>query len=512
MPHEPTRTRSAALWGLLALLACAAVLRVHGLGAKSLWLDEAATMDIVRRPFFSSEPKTFGLFQAVMARDTHPPLYYGLLRLWMCGSTRVAVARGFSALLGVATVGILYALARVFLPRRGALVAAGLLAVSAYQVYFAQEARHYVLATFLVTLSWYFFVRLLVRGRVGRWPLWLALALTNAAALYTFYYTSFAVAAQLVVLVLLWRDAGRRLVRAWCAWQLLPVVLFAFYLPVVRTRYDSLRALVRPGQYAFGPGDLVTTAAQFACGFLAELTPARRPLVRALAAVLALVALGGAAAAFRKRRTGAAACLGWLLIPLAIVVIFPFKGHVYEPKHLIFAAPALALCFGFGVSFLRGYPRALAVAAVAALVAANLLSLVRYYDPRVEKENWRDAVTQLAAHAEPGDVVVLNPAYLDLAHGYYYTPARIGRECPPWERPDPPREKGKLFDDRQLRAGVRIWVIEAASNVSVPNRRVAEALAPYRIRFARRYENLVGTLDVRLYDTRHPAAPRRPRP
>ena len=80
-------------------------------------------------------------------------------------------------------------------PRRGAAAAALLLAVSAYQVYFGQEARHYVTAALLVQLG-YYLLALLLTGegkRARQWPLWLALALTNAASLYTFYYTAFAI-------------------------------------------------------------------------------------------------------------------------------------------------------------------------------------------------------------------------------------------------------------------------------------------------------------------------------
>ena len=101
---------------LIALLAGAAALRFHRLGAKSLWLDEAATMNYMN----GSHGQTL---LAVEAYDAHPPVYYGLLHLWMHGSASGARARAFSAAVSVATLLVFYGLARVFLSRPSALLA-----------------------------------------------------------------------------------------------------------------------------------------------------------------------------------------------------------------------------------------------------------------------------------------------------------------------------------------------------------------------------------------------------
>ena len=196
MANDGAKTKTVAVWGLLALIiVLGGAVRFHRIGAKSLWLDETATMKLVNRSF--SE-----VLYAVREHDAHPPLYYGLLWAWMRGARGAVRARAFSAVVSTATLLVFYALARVLLPPWAALCSTLVLAVSAFQVYFAQEARLYALAVFFTTVSWYFLVQLVAGRRLERWQLSLGLAVANTAALYTFYYTGFAIAAQLVVLVL----------------------------------------------------------------------------------------------------------------------------------------------------------------------------------------------------------------------------------------------------------------------------------------------------------------------
>jgi len=516
---------------LIALLAGAAALRFHRIGAKSLWLDEAATMKYMGLPFVQA-------IWAVEAYDAHPPLYYSLLHLWLHGSTGGARARAFSATVSVATLLVFYGLARVFLARPASLLATLLLAVSALQVYFAQEARLYALAVFFVTLSWYFLARLVAGRRLARWPLWLGLALANTAAVYTLYYTLFSMAAQGVVLLALWRSIGRKLIVPWVAWQLLPVCLFALYVPQILTRLRGLRGLAPPaGRTVLSPEGLSETASQFTSGFLSTLVPKRTaPLVRidlpngetvhvrrvrqsavnllrALTAGLGLLALAAGLAGWRRGfRTAPTLTLIWLLGPIVFLALLPIRGHTYEPKHLLFAAPALALLPAMGLAGARGLLKAFPAAVVLLWLGANAFSLAEYFDPRVEKENWRDAIHELAEYVEPGDIVVFNPPPVSLPFAYYYTPARTGCECPLTLEvnaplPSEPLHPGTLRLDPQRVAGQRrLWLLEAKSNVAIPNPRIAEMLKPYPVLppFPRQYDDLVGSIRVQLYDTRLP--------
>ncbi|MFW6108739.1 MAG: glycosyltransferase family 39 protein [bacterium] len=494
---DQRRRRTAATWGLLlAIVIVGGGLRLYRIGAKSIWLDEAASLELARRPFFD-------LVRECARRDTHPPLYYTLLHVWLGGSQAAGRARALSALFGVATIAALYALARRLLPRLPSLVAALVLAVSAYQVYFAQEARHYALTTLLVVVSWYLLIVLLQREGRG-WGLWLCLALVNAAGLYTFYYHAFSIAAQLVVLGLLWRDGGRRLVLRWCVWHLVPAALFAFYLPVVFghiRKLDRLAPTARPG--AMTLEELAKTGAQFAAGFLVEMREvAGRPsgALRLGLAVLVLAALGLALAGLKRRRVAVLTVLGWLVVPLASAAVFPFKGHIYEPKHLVFLSPLVALLPAIALTSLPRWWKTPAGAIVVVLVGANAWSLALWYAPGTEKENWRLAALRLAENARQGDVLVLSPPYVHMPFAYHYQPERLGRPCPRLELREA-RPVGEPFRGTPP-LGRRVWVLQCRSNVSMPNPRVFEVLEPYPRVFHEQYRHLVGTIDLMLYDTR----------
>jgi len=504
MPALNRKAQTAATWLFpLAIVAAGAFLRFYAIGAKSLWLDETYTVNVINRS--SSE-----MLEIVRSWDAHPPLYYTALHCWMQGSRSAVRARALSATLGVATLVAFYALARVLLPRAGALVATVLLAASAYQVYFAQEARLFALATFLVTVSWYFFVQLVAGKWLERWPLWLGLALANAAAVCTFYYCLFSLAAQLVALLLLWRGIGRKLIVPWIAWQLLPVTVFGLQVPVILARMKALGGLAPPvGLTALSGEGLLSTSAQFTCGFLGEMRGAGGPFLRACAAALGLLALLAGLAGVRGLRRATVLGLTWLVAPVVFLAVFPIRGHIYEPKHLIFAAPALALLPAIGVAAMRGKLKVLPALLSLLIVGANAASLARYYSRGVEKENWRGAIDDMAQEAEHNDLVFFNPPYTWHPYDYYYRPARYGGDWKVMKLYKAP-QSGQPFRAGQLKLGRRIWLIEASSNVAIPNPDLARALgeSDYKARFHKQYDGLVGSIHITLYDTPQTRGPK----
>ncbi len=504
-PRGPLRRPDGVTIGLVVtIVALGGALRFYDIGRKSLWLDEAATMHAV-------DASLSQVFYGVYTYDAHPPLYYLALHTWMQGSRSGAWARAFSATVGMATLAVFFFLARALLPRNAALAATVLLAASAYHVYFAQEARLYALAAFFVVVSWCCLAHLVAQasclclpqaGRLchpwRRLPLWVGLALANTAALYTFYYTAFAVLAQGVTLLVLSRRAGRKMVLDWALWQLVPLATFALWAHVPMERMSMLSRFAPPmGQTVLSANGLSDTAAQFTWGFLTDLVPRYGLPIRAWAAVAGLLLLALACAALRRERVGAVIALAWLLCPVACLAALPMRGHIYEPKHLLFASPALALAAGVAWSSARGGLRALAAVLVAAVLAGNALSLALYYGRGEEKENWRGAVAEFAKRVQPMDMVTFTPPQDELAFRHYY-PRRgeqLFKETPPMGQP---------FRAGELRTAAlgkrRVWVFWGRSNVEPPNPRVFDALKDTPVLFEWSEAGLVGLVGVRLYD------------
>jgi predicted membrane-bound mannosyltransferase len=121
------------LWAIVAL---AAALRLIGLGAKSFWLDEIASVVIARMPGNS--------FWGWLWHDEgNMALYYVMLRPWLHIHLGEATVRLLSVVPGIASIPVIYLLGMRLFGRSVGLLAALFLALSTCSVVYSQEARGY---------------------------------------------------------------------------------------------------------------------------------------------------------------------------------------------------------------------------------------------------------------------------------------------------------------------------------------------------------------------------------
>ncbi len=134
------------------------IILVLGLGLRlialnqSFWMDEAITATVVKN--FS----LIGVVTKFIASDTHPPLYYLILRIWslIFGYSEISL-RFPSVIFGVITIFIVYKIGLLF-SKKTAYISAFLMAAAPLHIYYSQEARMYALTTFLVSAAVYFFL------------------------------------------------------------------------------------------------------------------------------------------------------------------------------------------------------------------------------------------------------------------------------------------------------------------------------------------------------------------
>ena len=173
----------------------AAVLRFATLDLQSFWYDEAFT------PVHVLHPGLGATLRAVSHTENTPPLWYTLIwgwsRIW--GNGEVAL-RSLSALAGVATVPVAWAIGQELSGRRAALVTAAFVAVNPLFVWYSQEARAYALFTLLAALSVLCFLRVLREPSSRRLA---AFAVTGALALLTHYFAVFLLIPMCVWLLVL---------------------------------------------------------------------------------------------------------------------------------------------------------------------------------------------------------------------------------------------------------------------------------------------------------------------
>ena len=167
----------------LLLLMMTIFTRFWQIGQDSLWLDEGLSIRLASYPFWD-------IFKNAAPIDHNPPLYLYLLHFWMAlfGNSE-ASARSLSALCNIATLPLLYLLAKRFFSSKVALLSGLFFAISPFQIYYAQESRVYALHAFLALLSIYSFLRLQEDGNFQKWAaLW---SLSSIALVYTHIYAWF---------------------------------------------------------------------------------------------------------------------------------------------------------------------------------------------------------------------------------------------------------------------------------------------------------------------------------
>jgi mannosyltransferase len=188
-------------WVLAGLVVLAAVLRFSTLGLQSLWYDEAFT------PVHVLHADLGATLRAVVHTENTPPLWYVLVWAWsrVLGTGAVAL-RLPSALFGVATVPVAWAIGRELSGRRAtAIAAAAFVAVNPLFVWYSQEARAYALFVLTSALTMLCFLRAKREPTPGRLA---AFAVSASLALLSHYFAAFLVAPMILWLLLRSRRAS----------------------------------------------------------------------------------------------------------------------------------------------------------------------------------------------------------------------------------------------------------------------------------------------------------------
>ncbi len=190
-PSASAESRMPAWLPLAALVLLAAGLRLSTLGLQSFWYDEAFT------PVHVLHGSLGATLRAIVHTENTPPLWYVIewLDARVLGTGEIAL-RLPSALAGIATVPVAWAIGGELGGRRAGLLTATLVAVNPLFVWYSQEARAYALFVLTAALAMLCFLRAdrePTRARMA------AFALAGSLALLTHYFTLF-----LLIPMVLW--------------------------------------------------------------------------------------------------------------------------------------------------------------------------------------------------------------------------------------------------------------------------------------------------------------------
>jgi len=463
---------------LATIILAGAVLRGAQLGHQGLFFDEAWSWAVTRL----NTVDIVGL----STQDPHPPLYYILLK-WslLILPHSEAGLRTLSMLASVASLIVVVVYAARRWNSRAAAYAGLLMAVSSFDIYYAQDARMYTLLGLLWIVSYMSLVRGLEEGRPGFLAIWaVATALMPWVHVYgiLFLLTGLALllgtvlARQVFHFPLPWRASNRSWVLSAAC-----VVISTLPMALLLSRQATGDA---GGAWIPEPKDLVALFLLWSTGLASVrhyfldgahlVLPALASLPTSLW-LLAGVATSGLGAAWgmvQAWRAGpsrrAEVVLTATLIGLPLAMAFGYgaltQHRIWALKPFLGPAYLMYLWAGVGISSLsyRWVRRGLGFA----LVILAVLSLWPYFS-LWQKDASRTAFQSLPVRTE-SNAVIIEPAYLSPLAFYYLDASMpvlaitggesaisISRILPPNKHPQGTRES---IDCQELSSISTYWL------------------------------------------------------
>lgn len=408
-----TSVRSQRLvWGLLLLVVLAgAALRLYQLGAQSLWYDEGATLYLrtlvdcrgtILNPSANNEPP----LNAILAK-----FWYGAVRTFtdypVTSAANDFLIRLMPCFFGILTLPLFFLVGRRILQDDwAALIGVAFLALSPFQIYYAQELRIYTFYLVVCLLTVWAMLNALERHQ---WRYWIGMGAGMTLLMYSHYLSMWTIfCLNLFYLISLW--AYRR---AFWRWTLSNALMMVLIAPALYLAWQ-FNKIVLTIKYAWYPSPTWKTGLITFKDFFAGYGPstwAYWPLF-GLAAVLFLMGLWS----LRRR---------WpMAVLLAVVTIVPIAGNVvlwshrhfsfYEHRLFIFSALTATWAIGQGLRSLRR-PGLIAAGGLL-FVALTLPGLRDYYAHRLhpiemhrlavyDKVDFRSAAAYIQSRFQPGDLV-----------------------------------------------------------------------------------------------------------
>jgi uncharacterized membrane protein len=404
---ETRSQRAQHFWFNILLIALLALgLRLHLLGEQSLWRDEIASVALARLPL----SQIWGVW---MVHETNPPFYYTLLHVWirLFGEGEFAV-RSLSALIGAAAVVCAGVLGRKLKSEQVGVIAALLMAVSALQVFYSQEARGYTLAATAALLSLIAVAELMARltgaskprDGLAKYGVWLLYISATTAALYVHTTMALLPLITSICVAWLWIARGRTDVRfagLWIGANLLCVLLWSWWGWITAQQLATANPNI--AWMAFPTGGIILRTTEHLYGL-------RRTGLSLMTVSAAMALLLIAAAIVGTIRTRHPA--KWLLasvalaVPLVLLAISLYRP-VFMERTVFWVQSAFLVLVAAGLSTIpRRATRWAAIAVVTITLLADTIDSQRV----AVKQPWREAVAEIKNGWQNGDVVLVSSA------------------------------------------------------------------------------------------------------
>lgn len=380
------------VWLILIL---AALMRIPALN-QSFWLDEAAQAVLSSKPIFSVH----------YASDFQPPLFYIFSHFWMqLGAQLGTRAEWFlrlpSVFFSIACIFLLFKFVEKIFSRRTAIIASLFLAVSPFNIYYAQEFRMYSFLTLVILCSWIFLWH----------KKWLLYALSILIGVFTHYFAFIAILSHVIFVITTRRKDFRHFILVLGA-GLSPFVLWVpVLIQQVRTSQQLIHAwpgwsaLSNVGFFKF-PGLVL---AKFTVGMI---SPQHKLLYAAVVAGFGIIVLIAVAGFVKKRlykKPEGILVICAVIFPLLISWIGGIFISASSPWRIQFILPFFYVGLAVGLTQFKTthIKRYLAVGGFAFVMLTHLFFSSTYvFEQKYHREDWRSAISYSDSLIQNDDLVL----------------------------------------------------------------------------------------------------------
>lgn len=373
----------------IALVACAGL---YHLGSKSLWLDEGFAIAVAGHTWPSVWSIAWGSQVA-----GNMLLYHLMQHAWLALGSSEATFRSLSVVLAVATIPPFDALARRLFGYWPAAISVPLLALNAFFIQYAQEARAYSLAVLMTVVSSWLLVRAVDRQSRASW---VAYTLSAMLGLYSHYFIALVIFAHFLSLLL------RR------PRMPLRVLLAVYGLIAVAALPLLVAARAQGAQIGWVP----PLSVGYVRGVLQSLIGSTGDPLLPISLAAIWVMGTGYVIARRRWRWEWLFATALAAVPIGTALVVSLVRPAFVARYLIVALPGLVMVTGALLAQAR--PRWVGILGAVALIVLTIDNLLGWYTI-IPKEGWREAVAYVTSHAKPGDVLIAYPNYVRLPVDYY---------------------------------------------------------------------------------------------
>ncbi len=410
---------------LLLLILGAFAWRLVGLTTQSLWRDEVDVIWLALRPL----RETASMF---ISPAQNGPLYLLLVRPWfaLAGTSEYAL-RYTSALFSLLAIGLIWQVARRLLPSSGRvamtntpLLAALLLALHPYQLWYSQEGKMYALVVVLTLLSTWTWLEAMRLGTGWRWALYL---IVTSVCIYTHLLT-----ALIIPIHFVWFLLAQPLDRQ--RWRGYLVTLGGFvlpYLPLIWWQWHYLTTLDYNTGYRFTPFTDVVRVLLLDHAGAAHVQHSIYWIVPVVFLVLGGLLVGAAEhedgspkprtlPITSARRVGMLAI--WLVGPVLLLHGVSTIKPLFVDRYLIWIGPAfvLLLALGLRVVYHSGGKVARIGAGVLLAFVVGLWIFNGWQQTTTpNKTQLRETIAFVAERRQPNQLLILQIPHTHYAWRYY---------------------------------------------------------------------------------------------